>query len=80
MNIKETEKTTGMPRASIRFYESEGLIQPGRNENGYRNYTDDDIKKLKKIKLQKFLILPRIQIQRIKHIQTMQRKEWFLKL
>ncbi len=55
MNIKETEKTTGMPRASIRFYESEGLIQPGRNENGYRNYTDDDIKKLKKIKLLRLL-------------------------
>ena len=31
-------------------------------------------------KVQKFLILPQIQIQRIKHIQTMQRKEWFLKL
>lgn len=55
MNIKETEKTTGMPRASIRFYESEGLIQPGRNQNGYRNYTDNDIEKLKKIKLLRLL-------------------------
>ena len=37
MTIKEIEATTGLPRASIRFYESEGLIHPSRGDNGYRN-------------------------------------------
>ena len=28
MTIQELEKRTGLPRASIRFYEKEGLIAP----------------------------------------------------
>lgn len=40
MTIKETEKLTGIPRASIRFYESEGLVSPSRDSNGYRNYSE----------------------------------------
>ena len=43
MNINEAEKLTGIPRASIRYYESEGLVSPARAPNGYRVYSDDDI-------------------------------------
>ena len=33
MTIKEVETLSGLPRANIRYYESEGLIAPKRAEN-----------------------------------------------
>ena len=50
MTIKETEQITGLTRSNIRFYEKEKLITPIRNEeNGYREYSEEDVKNLKKI-------------------------------
>lgn len=46
VNIKEVEQATGMSRANIRFYESEGLISPPNNKNGYRNYSEADMTEL----------------------------------
>lgn len=51
MTIKEIENLSGMTRANIRFYETEGLLMPQRAQNGYRDYTEDDLKVLKRIKL-----------------------------
>lgn len=51
MTIKEIEEASGMQRANIRFYEEEGFINPEREKNGYRNYTEEDLNILKKIKL-----------------------------
>ena len=51
MTIKEVEKKLNISRANIRFYEKEGLLEPKRNENEYRNYSEDDIKRLEKILL-----------------------------
>lgn len=51
MPIKEIEEKSGMQRANIRFYESEGFLNPEREKNGYRNYTEEDLKILQKIKL-----------------------------
>lgn len=51
MNIQEVEGRTGLSRANIRFYEKEGLIAPERQENGYRNYSQDDVEALLRIKL-----------------------------
>ena len=51
MNIAEAERRTGLSRANIRFYEKEGLIKPTRGENGYRDYTEDDVQTLRKIML-----------------------------
>ena len=34
MTIKEIENLSGMTRANIRFYETEGLLRPARNSNG----------------------------------------------
>ena len=51
MTIKELEERTGMPRANIRFYEDEGLLKPKRLSNGYRDYSEEDILTLEKIKL-----------------------------
>ena len=49
MKINEVEKLLEVPRATIRFYEKEGLIHPQRNLNTYREYSDSDIELLKKI-------------------------------
>ena len=51
MTIKELENRTGMTRANIRFYEGEGLLSPRRQDNGYRDYSEEDAKTLEKIKL-----------------------------
>lgn len=51
MTIKEIEVRTGLPRASVRYYEAQGLIRPGRGENGYRDYSAEDLSVLLKIKL-----------------------------
>ncbi len=50
MNIKEMEQRSGLPRSGIRFYESEGLLSPARSPNGYRDYSEDDLATLLKIK------------------------------
>lgn len=49
MRIQELEKELNITRSNIRFYEKEGLINPPRKENGYREYSEEDIAKLKKI-------------------------------
>lgn len=51
MKIQELERITGLERPSIRFYEKEGLLNPRRLENGYRDYSEEDAELLKKIKL-----------------------------
>ena len=49
MTIKEVEQELDIPRATVRFYEKEKLINPLRNGNTYREYSDEDIVVLKKI-------------------------------
>ena len=58
MKIKELEALTGIPRATIRFYEKEGLLSPEREDNGYREYSEEDKDKLMKIKLLRLLSIP----------------------
>jgi len=49
MKVNELETILSIPRASIRFYEKEGLLSPERNDNGYREYDSDDLNRLKMI-------------------------------
>ena len=49
MTIKEVEQYLEVPRATVRFYEKEGLIRPERGGNGYRDYSDEDVERLRKI-------------------------------
>ncbi len=49
MRINELEKVLNISRANIRFYEKEGLINPSRKENGYREYDENDVAILRKI-------------------------------
>lgn len=51
MTIRELERRSGLERTNIRFYEKEGLLNPERKENGYRDYSEEDLQLLLKIKL-----------------------------
>lgn len=56
ITIKDAEKLTGLTLKSIRYYEEKGLINIERNEeNDYRNYTEEDIERLKLIKVLRYL-------------------------
>lgn len=56
MTIKDVEKLTGLTAKSIRYYESKNLIAVARNvENSYRSYTEDDVSRLRWIKMFRYL-------------------------
>ncbi|AVX05392.1 Cu(I)-responsive transcriptional regulator [Maritalea myrionectae] len=47
MNIGNAAEATSLPTKTIRYYEDIGLIKPDRAENGYRDYSDDDVHRLR---------------------------------
>ena len=51
MTIREIEACCQMERANIRFYEREGLLTAQRLPNGYRDYTEEDVQTLLRIRL-----------------------------
>ena len=66
MGIKEAEEATGISRQNIRFYERQGLLYPARNKNNsYREYTEEDILRLKEIRLLRKLGMPVEEIRRL---------------
>ncbi len=88
MNINELERLTGITKQNIRFYEKKELLHPARNsENNYREYTQDDLMRLKTIKLLRKLDLSLEDIRRIlqeeaplgdtlaQHLKTLQEKQ-----
>ncbi|MGB7287006.1 MAG: Cu(I)-responsive transcriptional regulator [Salaquimonas sp.] len=46
MNIGNVSSATGLPSKTIRYYEEIELVTPARAENGYRDYSDNDIHRL----------------------------------
>lgn len=70
MRIQDLEKRTGLERATIRFYERQGMIVPGRLENGYRDYSEEDASQLLKIKLLRQLDFPLEKIQELQQGST----------
>lgn len=49
LKIKEMETALGISKANIRFYEKEGLLDPKRASNGYREYTEEDLERLRTV-------------------------------
>ncbi len=67
MTIKEVEELTGLSRSNIRFYEKEMLITPARNEgNGYRDYSPEDVREIKKIAFLRSINIPVEEIRSLK--------------
>lgn len=47
MNISRAARATGLTTKTIRYYESIGLVSPAyRQDNGYRGYSDQNIRDL----------------------------------
>jgi MerR family transcriptional regulator, copper efflux regulator len=50
MNVSELARLVGIAPSAVRFYERKGILPPAvRQENGYRDYTDDDLCRLRTI-------------------------------
>jgi len=57
--INEVEAMVGISKKNIRFYEEQGLLSPKRNaQNSYREYSDEDVQTLRRIKLLRKLGVP----------------------
>lgn len=49
MKSKDVQKITGLTRKALAYDEAQGLVEPTRNQNGYRNSRDEDVKRLSRI-------------------------------
>jgi len=59
LKINEVMKETGLTKKAIYYYESEGLIKPQKNpDNNYRNYSEEDVRKLIIINILRRLDVP----------------------
>lgn len=59
MNTKQVEELVGISRQNIRYYEKEGLLTPCREkQNSYRDYSEEDVVRLKMIKMLRMLDMP----------------------
>lgn len=68
VKINEVEELVGITKRNIRFYEAEGLLSPRRDSrNGYRDYGDEEVDTLRKIKLLRKLDVP---LEEIGKLQT----------
>lgn len=50
MQIREVQQRTGLTKKAIRYYEENGLIITSRKENGYKEYSQETVDILLKIK------------------------------
>ena len=51
MLLNEIAKEVGMTKRAIKYYEEKGLLSIKKDDNGYRNYTQEDVETLKKISI-----------------------------
>ena len=49
MRIKKVEEQLGVDRETIRFYIKQNLVSPEQGANKYRDYTEEDVRQLKRI-------------------------------
>ena len=47
MNIGTVSEKSGLPAKTIRYYEDIGLIRPDRRDSGYRDYSIEDVHRLR---------------------------------
>ena len=49
MLLNEVVEKVGMTKRAIKYYEEKGLLEVPKDQNGYRNYSEQDVECLKKI-------------------------------
>ena len=47
--IAVAAQLAGVPEATLRLFESKGLLTPSRTEGGTRRYSEDDLERLKRV-------------------------------
>ena len=65
MLINEVCKQCSLTKKAVEYYMGQGLISPAVQENGYRNFSDEDVERLKKISVLRSLGLSVADIQSI---------------
>lgn len=66
----EIQEKTGLTRKALEYYEEKGFIHPQKMDNGYRNYSEEDLHCLKTIMMYKKLGLSIKDIETILYQQT----------
>ena len=65
MTINEISKELGLTKRAIKFYEEKGMLSVPKDENGYRNYSQEHIRTLKTISVYRKLGISITDIQKI---------------
>ncbi len=62
--VKQAAETLKIPPASLRYYDRLGIVSPMRAENGYRYYSEEDLRALRYVSIMKYahFSLPEIKI------------------
>jgi len=47
MNIRQAAEGSGLPVKTVRYYDDIGLVSPRRRANGYRDYAQEEVHKLR---------------------------------
>ena len=55
MRINEVVKLTGVSARTLQYYDEIGLLIPQKLDNGYRDYSEENLEKLQKILFYRFL-------------------------
>lgn len=50
MRIGEVSRRTGVAARMLRYYEEQGLLDPARHPNGYRDYTESQARQVEMIR------------------------------
>ena len=69
VKINEVIQQVDLTKRAIKYYEEQGLLSVNKDENGYRNYTEEDVKILKEISIYRKLGIS------IKDIKTLLEKK-----
>ena len=80
LSIGEVSRRTGLAVSAIRFYEEQGLVQPGRSPSGHRRFRPSDIRRLSFILITQQLGFSldeiRQRLQSLPEARTPNRRDW----
>lgn len=71
MNTKRVCKEMGVSSKALKIYEEYGIIVPKRDENGYRDYSEEDLLKLNKLIVLKEMEVPLRKIKELLNTDTL---------
>ena len=65
MLINEVCKKCSLTKKAVEYYIEQGLVVPTMQENGYRSFTEEDVERLKKISILRYLDLSVAEIRNV---------------